>query len=165
MHVKKLILPILLLGCSGCSMMPSYIEQGPNSVADSIPMSQPETANKLATICNNVLSSLGPVDSSLLKYLSGQAGNEIISTKNIVSDLADASQTVQYNLETAQSFRANATWESRQQQIIQELQDLKTNIDDIRDLIQEGDIEFANAIYEDFCNNLNNLKTYSTGMS
>lgn len=167
MHKKLVIVGALGLCVStlvGCST-PSYVNDAPSSVVESIEMTQSETALKLNKISNNVIATSGTLEQQMTKYLSSVTESGLDDKNAILSSILTNISSTKNSITEIQSFNPASALKERSNEILLQLNNVETYLRGLQKAVEEDNYEDMNSNFNNYMNSISLLKTLSTGMS
>lgn len=162
--LTKNIMSILLCGLvlTGCA--PAYTNQGVNSVAESLPMTEVDTGNRLMSICNSVISSSAMLSSSLMKYTQELVDSTVQDKETLIQYIVLHIDTVKDAYADLNAMRPAQSHEQRTMDIKTTLKNLEENLRLLQKAVEEDNFEEIATYYDIIEDNWNTLKTLSVGM-
>lgn len=162
--MNKIAIPIIIAAFVLCGCAPEYISNDPNTVMESLPMTQADTASKLNKICNDVVTSSATLEQQMTKYLSHIVDSKVEDKKAIQSSVLANLEVVKDNIAEVSSFNPAEALSERTSEIRLELSNTETYLRSLDEAVKKDDVENMRELFQFYINSVSHLKTLSMGM-
>lgn len=141
-------------------MTPDYIATSPVVDTNAIEMNQPDTANRIMSVCSNIINSMSPVQSRIVRLLNEEGADYTALSSSLEDSIAD----VDYNIDVMESMVPASALEDRANDVKDELENLRGYLTELQKAVEKKDKEEIDAVYFQVEQSINILMSYSTGL-